>query len=346
MNEEAWQKTFERWFGYWHAFDHPVTVAALIAIAALAALAGALLWVLRRSGRISRATYAERMLRWKSWIAISACILVPILLGAAWTMALIAVLCLACFTDFARVTGLFRERVICAMVVLGIGLLTFAVLDHFERLFFALAPWTVSLIAAAGIVADRPHRYVQRVALGGFGFLMFGFSLSYLGNIANVADLGNGADYRPILLMIFLGVEMNDILVFCINRTLGGPRLLPNTSPDKTVAGALGALFVTTPLVAVTGHFVFRGTAVDQGGVLFTLGVLVSGLGQLGELVLASVRRDVGVTSSGAAIPGHGGLLDRFDSLILVPPAVYHYLSYQLGPLGADTPARILSAGG
>lgn len=350
MSQESWQRTIDRWFGYQHAFDHPVTVFAIVAIAALAVLAGAGLWGLHRTGRMDRATYADLLLRWKSWIAISVCILVPILLGAAWTMGLVALLCLACFSDFARVTGLFRQKAICAVVLIGIGLLTFAVVDRFERLFFALAPWTVSLIAAAGIVSDRPKGYVERVALGGFGFLMFGFSISYLGNMANVGDLGNGADYRPILVMIFLGVELNDILVFCLGRLLGGPLLLPNTSPDKTVVGAIGAMLITTPLVAIIGHFVFRGTPVDQWGVLATIGLLISMLGQLGELILASVKRDVGVTYSGAAIPGHGGLLDRFDSLILVPPALYHYLSYQLGPqlgsLGPDTPVRIFSAGG
>ena len=83
----------------------------------------------------------------------------------------------------------------------------------------------------------------------------------------------------------------------------------------------------------------------DRLPVLLTLGIGISALGQLGDLVISSIKRDVGVKDTGAVLPGHGGLLDRFDSLILVPPAVFHYLSFQLGPLAAEEPARIFSGG-
>ena len=62
-------------------------------------------------------------------------------------------------------------------------------------------------------------------------------------------------------------------------------------------------------------------------------------------ILLSSIKRDVHVKETGAAVPGHGGLLDRFDSLVLVPPAVYHYLSLFLGPLGAGQAERILTGG-
>ena len=103
-------------------------------------------------------------------------------------------------------------------------------------------------------------------------------------------------------------------------------------SPGKTVAGAVGALVLTTLLVAFLGHFVFLHTDMDRFGKLIALGFLISGLGQLGDLILSSIKRDVGIKDIGTIIPGHGGLLDRFDSLILVPPVVYHYLSINLGP--------------
>jgi phosphatidate cytidylyltransferase len=63
-------------------------------------------------------------------------------------------------------------------------------------------------------------------------------------------------------------------------------------------------------------------------------------------LVLSSIKRDLGIKDIGALIPGHGGLLDRFDSLVLVPPAVFHYLSYHLGPLAATEAVRIFTNAG
>jgi len=90
-------------------------------------------------------------------------------------------------------------------------------------------------------------------------------------------------------------------------------------------------------------HFVLRGTPADRLSVLVTLGIGISVLGQLGDLVIPSIKRDVGIKDIGVILPGHGGLMDRFDSLILVPAVVFHYLSLQLGPLAAGEPARIFS---
>ena len=78
---------------------------------------------------------------------------------------------------------------------------------------------------------------------------------------------------------------------------------------------------------------------------LIPLGVLVSVLGQFGDLVLSSVKRDLGVKDLGVTIPGHGGLLDRFDSLLLVAPLVFHYVGYFVG-FGLDQPVRVISGGG
>jgi phosphatidate cytidylyltransferase len=195
------------------------------------------------------------------------------------------------------------------------------------------------MIAISTIPQDRPKGYIQRTALGALGFLLFGYSFGYLGYIAN------SPQFRSILILLILSVELNDVFAFCVGKLLGGPKAIPNTSPGKTWAGCIGALVLTTILVAVLGHFVFQGTALDRLGQLLFMGASLSVLGQFGDLLLSSVKRDVGIKDIGAAIPGHGGLLDRFDSLVLVPPAAFHFLSLNLAPIGADQPQRILSGG-
>ena len=124
----------------------------------------------------------------------------------------------------------------------------------------------------------------------------------------------------------------------------GGTGTPAPPSTARTSIG-LGIVLVVIGLILLGANIGLVQWSVIWPSVLIILGVLVSVLGQLGDLMLSSIKRDVGVKDTGAVIPGHGGLLDRFDSLVLVPPAVFHYLSLFLGPLGAGQAERILTGG-
>ena len=345
MTDADWQRVLQRWFGCQHALDHPLVQGVVIAVALLLAAAGVAILRLHRTRRISPAGYGDAWLRRRSWVMITA--LTPFR-TSSWPASIMAAwpcrVCLLLRACSSRRSAA-GKRIINTVVVVGIGMVTFAVFDHYDRLFFAAAPLTTGLLAVVTIPFDRPTGYIHRVALGVFGFLLFGFSLEYVGQLANVADLGNGADYRPLLITIILAVALNDVFAYCVGKAFGGRKLLPQTSPGKTIAGSLGALILASPVVALLFHFVLKGTPADRLDVLATLGAGTSVLGQLGDLVLSSIKRDVGIKDLGTVIPGHGGILDRFDSLILVPPATYHFLSLLLGPLAGGEPTRILSGG-
>ena len=326
----------DRLFGAEKAFDHPVTLVVTLALAGVLVVTFAAIWLLGRLGRIDEKLRIELMQRYWSWLVLIPLILVPILLGAAWTIVGVGLLSLLCYREYARATGLFREKTISLVVVLGILALSFADLDNWYRLFVALVPFTVGVIAIAAILRDEPKGYIQRVGLGVLGFALFGSCLGHLGYLAN------DVNYRPMLILIFLTVEMNDVFGFIVGKTLGKRKLIPNTSPKKTIAGAVGALVLTTLLVMSVGYFVFEGTPLENLVHLAILGMLISVLGQFGDLMLSSIKRDLGIKDMAATIPGHGGLLDRFDSIILVAPAVFHYINYFVG-VGKNQVSNILT---
>lgn len=328
----------QRLFGLRHAFDHPVTVGITVGVAAALALAPALMAIAIRLQRPDDQRRRELWTRYRSWLVMAPLLLGPVLLGAATTILGVAVLSLLCYREYARATGLFRERAISAMVVAGIGLVTFAVADHYYGMFVAMGPIVVSLIAAVAILADRPQGYIQRVALGALGYLLFGVGLGHLGYMAN------DADYRPIVLTVVICVELNDVFAYVCGRTMGRRKLAPMTSPNKTLAGALGALVLTTALYALIGRFLFAGSVLADPVHLVVLGAIISMTGQFGDLMLSSIKRDLGIKDIGATIPGHGGLLDRSDSLLLAAPAVFHYVHYFRG-FGLDQATRIISGG-
>jgi phosphatidate cytidylyltransferase len=328
--------TRERLFGFRHAFDDRVTVFLTLTAVVLFLLAPLLIFIATRAANSTCEKRKELWDRYRSWIWLALCILIPILAGAFWTIVAVATLSFLCYREYARITGLFRERTISLIVVIGILFITFAAVDNWYAMFVALFPLTAALIAIGGLIPDQPKGYIQRVGLGVLGFAFFGSALGHLGYMAN------DWNYRPILLLIIFAVELNDIFAYVCGHLFGRRKFVPNTSPNKTVGGALGAIVLTTPLFALGAHFVWFGTALDTPVRLLGLGIIVSIVGQFGDLMLSSIKRDLGLKDTAKLIPGHGGILDRFDSLILVAPAVFHYVNYFVGFAGGQ-PQQIFS---
>ena len=323
------------------ALRDPVTVAVVVGvvIALVATSIGAL--VLGRLGRIDERLVGELLRRCGTWAMLVPLIAAPILLGRVFVVIAVALLSLGCYREFARATGLFRHRFVHASVCVGIlAVAVAAALDRAD-LFASLWPAIVGLIVVAAVLPDRPRGYLQRTGLGVLGFALFGACLGY------VSLLANEPNFRLVLIWLLLAVELNDVFAFFTGKLVGGPRLRPNTSPNKKLAAAGGALVLTTVLVGVVGRAVFDGQPVGRLPHLIALGVVISVAGQFGDLVVSSIKRDLSIKDMAAALPGHGGLLDRFDSLLLVAPAVYGYLAHVQGTGGArGAGALTLASGG
>ena len=201
--------------------DGEVVAGATVSVLMLLVAAPLAIALLSRLGNPSEMIRKELWARYFSWLILVPLMAAPILLGAAYAMVAVGILSLLCYREYARATGLFRERSISAVVVVGIILITLASLDNWYELFTALWPLTVGLIAAIAILADRPSGYVQRVGLGVLGYMLFGAGLGHLG------FFGNDPQYRRILIWILLCVELNDIFAFICGKSFGRKKLAP-----------------------------------------------------------------------------------------------------------------------
>jgi phosphatidate cytidylyltransferase len=244
----------------------------------------------------------------------------PVLLGAFWTMLAAALLGVCCHLEFSRAAGIQRHWGIHAIVILGIFGVMFAGVVGSPLMVGAVAVLGCCGIAGASVLADQPKGYLHRVSLGILSFMLFGVGLGHLGQFTMFPD------YRPILLMLIFCAELNDILAYVFGNLLRGPKLAPATSPNKTVSGAACAMTLTMILVVFIGQSVFRGTPLDSRWHLVTMGALVALPGVVGDLVLSSIKRDLGIKDMAATFPGHGGWLDRFNSLLLAAPALFYYV--------------------
>jgi len=311
--------TRDRLFEFQNAFEHPVVLWICISMGALLVIAPMFVWLLHRLGRIDEAIRKELINRCLSWAVIAPVMIGPVLLGRVWTICGVCLLSLFCYREFAYATGIFRDKAMNLILILGILAIFFSVLDRWYNLFVVLVPLVIALIALAGISGNRSDGYLQRLELGVLGFILFGVGLGHLGFFAN------SPMFRQTILFVLVTTELNDVFGYLAGKTFGKHKLAPGISPGKTVEGAIGAILLTTGLVFLVGRSAFAETLLAHPAHLVTLGLIISTCGQLGDLVLSSVKRRLEIKDFGTLIPGHGGLLDRFDSLLIVPMAVFFY---------------------
>ena len=210
-----------------------------------------------------------------------------------------------------------------------------------------LESWLAAICGSAMIFV--PFLGEERLALGCLTGLFLAFALLFLFRIREMAEAARdvayaalGFLYIPLLLMhlvmlhrttygwqwllvIMLIVMTNDSAAYYTGSAFGKHRLYPQVSPKKSIEGALGGL-VGSIGGTLLARFTFFPQLTLRDAVLTA--ILIGMLGQTGDLFESLLKRSFGVKDSGNSIPGHGGVLDRLDSIIFAAPAMYYYVIY------------------
>ena len=157
--------------------------------------------------------------------------------------------------------------------------------------------------------------------------LSFGYALRY----HEYAGYGR-AGGTALVMMPLLLTWSSDTGAYFVGRAMGRHKLIPSVSPGKTVEGAIGGMVLTVIVCWLFERFALRPYAELglRAASVVLFGVAISVTAQLGDLVESLFKREAGVKDSSRIIPGHGGILDRFDSLLFVLPVAYVLLSYLL----------------
>jgi phosphatidate cytidylyltransferase len=146
------------------------------------------------------------------------------------------------------------------------------------------------------------------------------FGISHLAYMLSLPDHPDSpTDGRGLLLFVVLMTELNDVMQFTWGKLFGRFKIMPKVSPNKTWEGFLGGLLSTT----VIGYYLSFLTPLE-GWVAAAVSAFLAFAGFVGDVVMSAVKRDIGVKDTGTTIPGHGGILDRIDSLAYTAPAVFH----------------------
>ena len=190
-----------------------------------------------------------------------------------------------------------------------------------------MVPMLVALLVVAVVLFSRTisQKPLDAAAITILGVIYTGGTLSFAYGLRYFDyAIGDTAGALVVVLPVLL-TWSSDVGAFFTGRLIGGPKLMPSVSPGKTISGAVGALVTTTVVCAVFVEFLLKpyaGLAFTTWGLLF-FGVSISVVAQLGDLAESLFKRQAGVKDSGTLFPGHGGVLDRLDSIFFVLPVSY-----------------------
>lgn len=199
------------------------------------------------------------------------------------------------------------------------------------------AAGSLALLAGIGVLVLVPWIFEREQLLPSFAATLLGafyptLLLSFLLRLRGVRGptVGSEEAFALVLLTLLL-VWASDIFAYYVGRAVGRRPLAPTVSPHKTWEGAIGG--VGASVVVAVG---FKGVALPflAWPHLLALAVICGGVGQLGDLAESQLKRAVQVKDSSTVLPGHGGLLDRFDTMTVAAPLVYFYLAYVAGLIG------------
>jgi phosphatidate cytidylyltransferase len=196
----------------------------------------------------------------------------------------------------------------------------------FQRSTFFLFAYISIVYLLLQMVFHKKSFTLNDIAVTLLGIIYIPFLLSFL---FQVRFLENGFEY---VWLIFIGTFSTDICAYFIGKFFGKTKLMPEISPNKTVAGAVGGAvgsLIFTTLFGVLYINGYEGLNIALYHYLL-MGLLCGTLSQLGDWSASAIKRNIGIKDFGHIIPGHGGLLDRIDSLLFVAPAIYFYILFFL----------------
>jgi phosphatidate cytidylyltransferase len=176
------------------------------------------------------------------------------------------------------------------------------------------------------VLTGHNDGYLRTAGMLHWGLMMTVFNLSHAAFLLILRDKTNPAIAAGSGLMLYLVLltQLNDVAQYIWGKTIGRRKIVPAISPNKTWGGFLGGVGTTTLCACLLGPILTPMNSIQA----LVAGLIISGGGFLGDLTLSALKRDLGVKDTSTLLPGHGGILDRVDSLMYTAPLFFHYIYY------------------
>lgn len=271
----------------------------------------------------------EVVTRIRSWWGIVGLFTVA-LLSVEWLDSWVVLTVLLGFVSFLAlkeyltiIPTRMADRRVLVWLYLAIPLQFWFIYREDYGMFMVLVPIYLLLwLPMTMVLIGETRGFLNAVGTLQWGAMMTIFSLGHLAFLVRLpGDVDGGLG---LLLYVLLVTELNDVAQFLWGRLLGRIRIAPRVSPGKSAEGLVGGVLTTTALSIGLGALLTPMNWWQAAAV----GLLLSVTGFVGDLTISAIKRDLQIKDSGTALPGHGGILDRVDSLTYAAPLFFHVIRF------------------
>ncbi len=216
-----------------------------------------------------------------------------------------------------------RPALLFAYAVVPVAYL-FIGLDWYGITLVAIPVYAFLLLPAILVLNGRTSGYLASAGILHWGLVVTVYNLGYAPMLMNVPDIEAPAGGAGLLFFLLVATSLNDVFQYIAGRLIGGPKILPSISPNKTWAGFLGGVVGTAVVVVALTPF-FTGLPAVPTAIL---AIVLPVAGFAGDVTMSAIKRDLGVKDTSKLLPGHGGVLDRVDSLTFTAPLTFHIFAF------------------
>ena len=274
------------------------------------------------AGPSARATIANVNARIGSWWLMSAAFLVATLTGGVGSIILFALVSVLALREFVTLSPTSRadHRALAWAFFVVIPVQYVLVGVQWYGFFSIMIPvYAFLLLATRMVLTGETDRFLERAATVQWGLMACVYCVSYAPALLLLDIDGYDAGSGKLLLFLVVVVQASDVLQFVWGKLVGRRRIAPTISPNKTWEGFAGGVACATLL----GTGLWWATPFNPWQAA-AMSLLIALAGFAGGLVMSAIKRDRGVKDYGGLLPGHGGVLDRIDSLLFAAPIFFH----------------------
>ncbi|HEX6833133.1 MAG TPA: phosphatidate cytidylyltransferase [Rudaea sp.] len=297
-------------------------VAVLLVVASLVG------WLLHRRAhaRGGSATVDNLNARIRAWWAMVAVIAICFLIGNAATIVLFAIVSVFALREFVTLTPTRRgdhlPLVACFYVLLPIQYLLIGC-DWYGLFAIFLPVYGFLLLPVLTAICGDTEAFLERVTKVQWGLMITVYCISYAPALLLLGIEGYRGQNLLLIVYLLMVVQISDVLQYVFGKLFGRHKIAPNVSPSKTVEGFVGGGLAATA-IGTALWWVTPFTPLQASG----MAAVIVLAGFLGGLALSAVKRSLGAKDWGSMIEGHGGMLDRLDSVCFAAPVFFHLTRY------------------